>query len=67
MSGSNAVERALELARTGPFRTIHEIRKVLIREKVADAHAHLAGAGLQMQLREIIAVRLASERQSNDT
>jgi len=47
----------LELARTGPVRTIDDIRRALTKEGRFGVHEHLSGKGLQKQLREAIDAR----------
>jgi hypothetical protein len=44
------VERAFELARSGRYRHMREIRKQLVREGCEDVDRHLAGTGLRKQL-----------------
>lgn len=44
------MERAFELARTGRYRHMREIRKQLVREGCDDVDRHLAGTGLRKQL-----------------
>ncbi|HEY1604924.1 MAG TPA: hypothetical protein VGF77_04945 [Allosphingosinicella sp.] len=44
------MERAFELARSGRYRHMREIRKQLVREGCDDVDRHLAGTGLRKQL-----------------
>jgi len=60
-SRPNTVERAFELASSGECHQISDILTRLKREGYGDARRHLDGAGLQRQLRELIA---KSERES---
>ncbi|GAA0731547.1 hypothetical protein [Sphingomonas japonica] len=44
------VERAYELARTGDYTTIEQIRAVLIREQHVSVQQHLSGPTLRREL-----------------
>ena len=46
----STIERALELAETGKFRKIEEIRTALVRERFDDVDRHLWGAMTRRQL-----------------
>ena len=58
MSGPSAVERALELARTGTVRTIDDIRRTLKREGCDGVDGHLHSETFKKQLRALIAERV---------
>jgi hypothetical protein len=49
-SGST-IERAFELARSGEYRSVQEIKRRLRDEGFAAVDAHLAGRGISDQLR----------------
>ena len=44
------MQRAFELARSGRYRHMREIRNQLVREGCEDVDRHLAGTGLRKQL-----------------
>ena len=46
----STIERALELAATGRFRKVEQIRNALIRERFGDVDLHLSGAMTRRQL-----------------
>lgn len=52
MHRQTTVERAFDLAETGPCDTVNEIRSQLKREQHESVDAHLAGSSIQKQLRE---------------
>ena len=52
------VERAYQMARTGQFHYVEEIRRELDREGYYPCRAHIAGAALLKSLRGEIAVAL---------
>ncbi len=58
------VERAFELARSGRYRHMREIRKQLVREGCDDVDRHLAGTGLRKQLLGAAAEARANSFQS---
>ena len=51
--GSNPIRDAFELARSGRFTNVEEIRRELARIGHSDLHRHLAGTGLRRQLAQI--------------
>ena len=61
----STIERALELAGTGRFRKIEEIRNELVRERFDDVDRHLWGAMTRRQLLE--AAAKAREQQAAGT
>ena len=44
------VERAFELARSGRYRHMRDLRRQLVREGCDDVDRHLAGTGIRKQL-----------------
>jgi hypothetical protein len=54
MMGKGTVERAFELARMGSCRTVEDIRCCLSHESHSSVDAHLAGAGIRKQLKELM-------------
>ena len=57
MNTTNVVERAFELAQSGRFASVSEIKAELKRERFAAAEVepHLAGKLIQKQLRDALA------------
>jgi hypothetical protein len=55
------IARAIEVARSGPCRSISEIRRQLEREGYIGAADHLAGPTLRKQLIGLIKARLGPE------
>ena len=57
MNTTNVVERAFELAQSGRFASVSEIKAELKRERFASAEVepHLAGKLIQKQLRDALA------------
>jgi hypothetical protein len=51
----STLERAFDLARSGGYRYLTDILTALRREGHADARRHLDGAGIQRQLKELMA------------
>lgn len=51
MNGKSVVERALELAGTGAYRSIDDIKRRLGGEGYAQVDAHLAGQAIRRQLK----------------
>jgi hypothetical protein len=61
MSSRNPIERAIELARSGRFNAVGEIKAHLKTEQFDGVEDHLRGPGFQRQLRgEIAAARAAA-------
>lgn len=54
MDGEGTVERAFELARSGQYRTVNDIRAQLRKEGHSDVQQHLGGKLIRTQLRAII-------------
>lgn len=50
MTPSSCIERAYELARTGDYATVTEIKSQLRRERYAEVDTHLYGLGLRREL-----------------
>ena len=59
MSQIGAVERALELARSGNVRSVDDIRRTLQREQCEGVDQHLASGSFKKQLRALIEARIA--------
>ncbi len=55
MLAQNAIERAFELARSGRFNRIEQIRTVLVHEDYDHVDVHLAGAVIRRQLLSLCA------------
>ena len=51
----NTIERAFELARSGEFRAVEEIRKQLLKERHDQVDSHLSGPMIRRQLRRACA------------
>ena len=60
MSAPSAVERALELARSGTVRTIDDIRRTLKSEGCDGVDSHLHGETFKKQLKALIAERIGA-------
>lgn len=56
---TSVVERALQLARSGPCKTITELKTQLTREGYGHALRHLAGPSIRRQLIRTIKDRLS--------
>jgi hypothetical protein len=54
----SAIERALELARSGTVRSVEEIRRTLKKEGRDGVDAHLAGDAFRKQLKAAIDERI---------
>lgn len=54
MSSPTTLERAFELARSGRFASVSDIRLALKRERFDQVEAHLAGASIARQLRGLM-------------
>ena len=52
-SASTTLERAFELARSGQYATVADIRLHLKRERYDSVEAHLQGQSIQRQLRKL--------------
>jgi hypothetical protein len=50
------VERAFELARSGKYLSVDEVRRQLRTEGSTDVQAHLGGSSIVKQLRQAIAL-----------
>jgi hypothetical protein len=55
LPATTTVERAFQLARTGSYRTIEDIGRQLKQEQKEAVDAHLAGASIRRDLRQICA------------
>jgi len=53
--GPSTIERAYELAKSGQFRTLTQIRERLRTEGYSDAPSHLTSLTLTAELRRLIA------------
>ena len=63
MTDQTTLERAFDLARSGEFTSVEEIRRKLKQERFDQVEAHLAGASINRQLRRICdAARADSSR-----
>jgi hypothetical protein len=61
VSTGNAIERALELARTGAVRTVDDIRRTLKKEGYENVDGHLTSHNFKKQLRATINERILKE------
>lgn len=55
MANAGIIARAFELARGGTCRTVSDIRNVLAREGFTAVDAHLSGAAIRKQIKEMLA------------
>lgn len=53
----STLERAFELARTGPHGDLSSIRRQLVREKYDHVDPHLSGVAIRKQLNAILQSR----------
>ncbi|MBM6576558.1 hypothetical protein KCP91_09245 [Microvirga sp. SRT01] len=58
-NGRSTVERALSIARTGTARSVAEIRTQLRNEGYDSVEPETAGQSIKIQLKKLIAARLA--------
>jgi hypothetical protein len=58
------LERAYELARSGPCRTVEEVRRQLTKEKYDSVLEHLGGHSIQRQLNVMLKAKAAESRES---
>ncbi|MBV8688272.1 MAG: hypothetical protein JOZ90_16075 [Alphaproteobacteria bacterium] len=62
MTEPTTLERAFDLARSGLFASVNDIRLALKRERFDNVEAHLAGPSLARQLRALCtAARLPTD------
>ena len=65
MNEQNPIERAFQLADSGKFRSVNDIRRQLKREGFMAIDSHLDGLGLKRQLRQRMAVALDKRHTPN--
>lgn len=61
MRPAGTIERAYQLAKTGPCNTVEEIRKQLRREQYSSIDAHLSGKATTAHLIQLCRQRLSME------
>ncbi|RYF19586.1 MAG: hypothetical protein EOO77_09830 [Oxalobacteraceae bacterium] len=66
MKAVSTIERAFQLARAGACHSVADIRLQLANEGFENVHGHLSGAGVQRQLREVLAARGAISQSRDD-
>ncbi len=54
MPSTAILERAFELARSGHYETLEQVRRRLVRERYEDVDQHLSGSMLRNQLRKAL-------------
>jgi hypothetical protein len=54
MPSTAILERAFELARSGHYETLEQIRRRLVRERFEDVDQHLSGSLIRNQLRKAL-------------